>query len=171
LSILDDNFVPTDQSNYEQQAGHAAEPSGVSRDDVSKEITMPTGAAVARPRVGPGLHPETKNNGIATPIWRPQQGNDARRRRRNSTRKNLAGAFAQSNEPPLQPLVTDDQPVTEPPKIIMYYRLSLFTWPLSNNKELLCRFCRIKPNESLTTGSRYALSPHEGGTRVHHYIT
>jgi hypothetical protein len=31
--------------------------------------------------------------------------------------------------------------VTEPPKIIPYYRLSLSTWPLSNNKELFCRFC------------------------------
>jgi hypothetical protein len=61
--------------------------------------------------------------------------------------------------------------VTEAPKIIPYYRLSLSTWPLSNNKELLCRFCRVKPSESLTTGSIYALSPHEGGTRVHHYIT
>jgi hypothetical protein len=44
-------------------------------------------------------------------------------------------------------------------------------WPLSNNKELLRRFRRVKPGESLTTGSRYALSPHEGGTRVLHYIT
>jgi hypothetical protein len=61
--------------------------------------------------------------------------------------------------------------MTEPPKIIPYYRLSLSTWPLSNNKELLCRFYRVKPDESLTTGSRYALSPHEGGTRVQHYIT
>jgi hypothetical protein len=61
--------------------------------------------------------------------------------------------------------------VTEPPKIIPYYRLSLSTWPLSNNKELFCRFRRVKPGESLTTGSRYALSPHEGGTRVQHYIT
>jgi hypothetical protein len=42
-------------------------------------------------------------------------------------------------------------PVTEPPKIIPYYRLSLSTWPLSNNKELFCRFCRVKPGESLTT--------------------
>jgi hypothetical protein len=62
-------------------------------------------------------------------------------------------------------------PVTEPPKIILYYRLSLSTWPLSNNKELLSRFRWVKPGESLTTGSRYALSPHEGGTRVQHYIT
>jgi hypothetical protein len=58
--------------------------------------------------------------------------------------------------------------VTEPPKIIVYYRLSLSTWPLSNNKELLSRFRRVKPGESLTTGSRYALSPHQGGTRVQH---
>jgi hypothetical protein len=61
--------------------------------------------------------------------------------------------------------------VTEPPKIILYYCLSLSTWPLSNNKELFCRFCWVKPGKSLTTGSRYALSPHEGGTRVQHYIT
>jgi hypothetical protein len=61
--------------------------------------------------------------------------------------------------------------VTELPKIIPYYCLSLSMWPLSNNKELLCRFYRVKPDESLTTGSRYALSPHEGGTRVQHYIT
>jgi hypothetical protein len=61
--------------------------------------------------------------------------------------------------------------VTEPLKIILYYCLSLSTWPLSNNKELFCRFCRVKPGKSLTTGSRYALSPHEGGTRVHHFIT
>jgi hypothetical protein len=27
--------------------------------------------------------------------------------------------------------------VTEPPKIVPYYRLSLSTWPLNNNKELL----------------------------------
>jgi hypothetical protein len=27
--------------------------------------------------------------------------------------------------------------VTEPPKIILYYHLSLSMWPLSNNKELL----------------------------------
>jgi hypothetical protein len=61
--------------------------------------------------------------------------------------------------------------VTEPPKIIPYYCLSRSTWPLSNNKELFCHFRRVKPGESLTTGSRYALSPHEGGTRVQHYIT
>jgi hypothetical protein len=31
----------------------------------------------------------------------------------------------------------EDDDVTEPPKIILYYRLSRSTWPLSNNKELL----------------------------------
>jgi hypothetical protein len=61
--------------------------------------------------------------------------------------------------------------VTKPPKIISYYRLSLSTRSLSNNKELLCCLCRVKLGKSLTTGSRYALSPHEGGTRVQHYIT
>jgi hypothetical protein len=61
--------------------------------------------------------------------------------------------------------------VTEPPKIVPYYRLSLSTWPLGNNKELFCRFRRVKPGKSLTIGSRYALSPHEGGTRVQHDIT
>jgi hypothetical protein len=62
--------------------------------------------------------------------------------------------------------------VTEPPKIILYYRLSLSTWPLSDNKELFCHLCQEKPGKSLTTGSRYVLSPHEGGTRVQvqHYI-
>jgi hypothetical protein len=64
-----------------------------------------------------------------------------------------------------------DDTVTEPPKIILYYRLRRSTWPLSNNKELFCRLCRGMPAKSLTTGSRYVLSPHEGGTRVHHFIT
>jgi hypothetical protein len=61
--------------------------------------------------------------------------------------------------------------LTEPPKIIPYYRLSMSMWSLSNNKQLLCRLYRGMPGKSLTIGSRYALSPHEGGTRVHHYIT
>jgi hypothetical protein len=61
--------------------------------------------------------------------------------------------------------------LTESPKIILYYRLSRSTWPLSNNKEIFCRLCQIMPGKSLTTGSRYVLSPHEGGTRVHYYIT
>jgi hypothetical protein len=46
-----------------------------------------------------------------------------------------------------------DKIVTEPPKIILYYRLSLSTWPLSNNKESFYHFCRVKPGKSLTTGS------------------
>jgi hypothetical protein len=49
--------------------------------------------------------------------------------------------------------------VTEPHKIILYYRLSLSTWPLSNNKELLCRRYRVMPGESLTTGSQICAKP------------
>jgi hypothetical protein len=40
--------------------------------------------------------------------------------------------------------------VREPHKIIPYYRLSWSTWPLSNNKELLSRFRRVKPGKSHT---------------------
>jgi hypothetical protein len=49
--------------------------------------------------------------------------------------------------------------VTEPPKIILYYRLSLSTWPLSNNKELLSRFRRVKPGKSHTTESLTCAKP------------
>jgi hypothetical protein len=49
--------------------------------------------------------------------------------------------------------------VTEPPKIIPYYRLSRSTWPLSNNKELLSRFRRVKPDKSHTTGSLICAKP------------
>jgi hypothetical protein len=35
------------------------------------------------------------------------------------------------------------QDVTEPPKIILYYHLRRSTWPLSNNKEIFCRLCRV----------------------------
>jgi hypothetical protein len=49
--------------------------------------------------------------------------------------------------------------VTEPPKIVPYYRLSLSTWPLSNNKELFCRFRRVKPGKSHTTGSLICAKP------------
>jgi hypothetical protein len=49
--------------------------------------------------------------------------------------------------------------VTEPPKIIPYYRLSRSTWPLSNNKELLSRFRRVKPGKSHTTGSLICAKP------------
>jgi hypothetical protein len=47
--------------------------------------------------------------------------------------------------------------VTESPKIVPYYRLSLSTWPLSNNKELFCRFRRVKPGH--TTGSLICAKP------------
>jgi hypothetical protein len=49
--------------------------------------------------------------------------------------------------------------VTEPPKIILYYRLSRSTWPLSNNKELLSRFRRVKPGKPHTTGSLICAKP------------
>jgi hypothetical protein len=49
--------------------------------------------------------------------------------------------------------------VTEPPKIILYYHLSRSTWPLSNNKELLSRFRRVKPGKSPTTGSLICAKP------------
>jgi hypothetical protein len=49
--------------------------------------------------------------------------------------------------------------VTEPPKIVPYYRLSLSTWPLSNNKELFCRSRRVKPGKSHTTGSLICAKP------------
>jgi hypothetical protein len=49
--------------------------------------------------------------------------------------------------------------VTEPLKIIPYYRLSLSTWPLSNNKELLSRFRRVKPGKSHTKGSLICAKP------------
>jgi hypothetical protein len=43
--------------------------------------------------------------------------------------------------------------VTEPPRIVPYYCLSLSAWPLRNNKELFCSFHRVKPGKSHTTGS------------------
>jgi hypothetical protein len=49
--------------------------------------------------------------------------------------------------------------VTEPPKIVPYYRLSLSVWPLSNNKELFYRFRRVKPRKSHTTGSLICAKP------------
>jgi hypothetical protein len=49
--------------------------------------------------------------------------------------------------------------VIEPPKIVPYYHLSLSTWPLSNNKELFCRFRRVKPSKSHTTGSLICAKP------------
>jgi hypothetical protein len=61
--------------------------------------------------------------------------------------------------------------VTEPPKIIPYYRLSRSTWPLSNNKELLSRFRRVKPGKSHTTGSLICAKPtrrRNQSTTLHH---
>jgi hypothetical protein len=49
--------------------------------------------------------------------------------------------------------------VTEPPKIVPYYRLRLYMWTLSNNKELLCRFRRVKPDKSHTTGLLICAKP------------
>jgi hypothetical protein len=50
-------------------------------------------------------------------------------------------------------------PVTKPPKIVLYYRLSLSTRTLSNNKELICRFRRVKLGKSHTTGSLICAKP------------
>jgi hypothetical protein len=63
--------------------------------------------------------------------------------------------------------------VTEPPKIILYYRLSRSTWPLSNNKELLSRFRRVKPGKSHTTGSLICAKPtrRRDQSTTLHYIT
>jgi hypothetical protein len=47
----------------------------------------------------------------------------------------------------------------EPHKIVPHYRLSLSTWALSNNKELFCRFRRVKPDKSHTTGSLICAKP------------
>jgi hypothetical protein len=49
--------------------------------------------------------------------------------------------------------------VIEPPIIIPYYNLSLSMWPLSYNKELFCRLCRVMLGESLTTGSLICAKP------------
>jgi hypothetical protein len=49
--------------------------------------------------------------------------------------------------------------VTELPRIIPHYRLSLSTWLLSNNNELFCCHCRDMPGESLTTGSLICANP------------
>jgi hypothetical protein len=56
-------------------------------------------------------------------------------------------------------LLEERRDVIEPPKIIPYYRLSLSTWPLSNNKELFCRSRRVKPGKSHTTGSLICAKP------------
>jgi hypothetical protein len=75
VTLAQRQLLPAGRSN--EIAGRPNhEPSDDSRDDVSKEITTPTGTAVARPGAGPGLHPETKCSGVVTRKWRPQQGSD-----------------------------------------------------------------------------------------------
>jgi hypothetical protein len=55
LTLARRQLLPAGRSNG--TAGQPnCEPSDDSRDDVSKEITTPTGAAVARPGAGLGLH-------------------------------------------------------------------------------------------------------------------
>jgi hypothetical protein len=44
--------------------------------------------------------------------------------------------------------------VTEPLKLIPYYCLNHSTWTLSNDIEVTCRLCRIKPGKSLTSQDR-----------------
>jgi hypothetical protein len=44
--------------------------------------------------------------------------------------------------------------VTEPLKLIPYYCLNHSSWPLSNNIEVTCRLCRVKPGKSLTSPDR-----------------
>jgi hypothetical protein len=61
--------------------------------------------------------------------------------------------------------------VREPSKIVPYYRLSLSTWPLSNNKELFCHFRRVKPGKSHTTGLLICAKPtrrRDQSTTLHH---
>jgi hypothetical protein len=44
--------------------------------------------------------------------------------------------------------------VTKPLKLIPYYCLNHSSWPLSNNTEVTCRLCRVKPGKSLTSQDR-----------------
>jgi hypothetical protein len=44
--------------------------------------------------------------------------------------------------------------VTEPLKLIPYYCLNHNSWPLSNNIEVTCHLCRVKPGKSLTSQDR-----------------
>jgi hypothetical protein len=83
-------------------------------------------------------------------------------------RKKRGGRPADSPPSPKRTRIVD---VTEPPKIIPYYRLSRSTWPLSNNKELLSRFRRVKPGKSHTTGSLICAKPtrrRDQGTTLHY---
>jgi hypothetical protein len=60
---------------------------------------MPTDVVVTRLGPGTGFHLETLNSRIATPIWHRQQGNDARRHHRHSTKKNLRGLSPRATSP------------------------------------------------------------------------
>jgi hypothetical protein len=44
--------------------------------------------------------------------------------------------------------------VTEPLKLFPYYFLNHSSLPLSNNTEVTCRLCRVKPGKSLTSQDR-----------------
>jgi hypothetical protein len=56
----DRNFIPR-RSIREKQTDHADEQNDVSKDDASKEVTTPAGAAVARPEAGLGFHFSPRN--------------------------------------------------------------------------------------------------------------
>jgi hypothetical protein len=45
--------------------------------------------------------------------------------------------------------------VTEPLKLIPYYCPNHSSWPLSNNIEVTCRLCRVRPGKSLTSQDRH----------------
>jgi hypothetical protein len=45
--------------------------------------------------------------------------------------------------------------VTEPLKLLPYYRLNRSSGSLSNNTEVTRRLCRVKPGESLTSQDRH----------------
>jgi hypothetical protein len=60
-----DRFITTTRNNCEKQASHADIPNGVSRDDASKEVTMPADVAVTRPGAGPGFYPRPQVVGLS----------------------------------------------------------------------------------------------------------
>jgi hypothetical protein len=58
--------------------------------------------------------------------------------------------------------------MTEPLKLIPYYCLNHSTWPLSNNIEVTCRLCRVKPGKSLTSQDRqlYTKTPTKASPEI-----
>jgi hypothetical protein len=96
-------------------------------------------------------------------------GNSDKMNKASNTRLRLTTQVVQAHVATGVPLDlgTNTQPsdprtqrnVIELPKIIPYYRLSRSTWPLSNNKELLSRFRRVRPGKSHTTGSLICAKP------------